>query len=273
MRGVFRSAITLGLVLLLPALSAAVPPVAPVPVAPKGVLEGTTHAFSWRAVPGATSYQLYIRDALVNPKLQEWYTADQLGCTSGEGVCTVIISTDLAVGRGFWRVRGSNLDGVGAFTTFTAFTLRHVPKSWDTALPASERFQLILADQAVLDRETGLVWQRSEITQSTVSWVNASYFCTTYATGTAQRRGWRLPTLDELQSLLDPGQPAPGPLLPPGHPFVNIFAGVTWTATPYGGGTTYYWYVDLSNGNVGPITPGSLAHYWCVRGQAGDARD
>src|SRR5688572_999452 len=88
-----RFAITLAILVLLPAVSLAAPPVAPVLVAPKGVLEGTTHAFSWRAVAGATSYQLYIRDALVNPKLLETYTAEQVGCPTGEGVCTVIVST------------------------------------------------------------------------------------------------------------------------------------------------------------------------------------
>src|SRR3972149_10444596 len=56
-------------------------------------------------------------------------------------------------------------------------------------------------DDTVLDKETGLVWERNpySIPQS---WYAAHYICIaeTYYSG---RGGWRLPTIQELASLVD----------------------------------------------------------------------
>ncbi|HKA41023.1 MAG TPA: DUF1566 domain-containing protein [Burkholderiales bacterium] len=54
--------------------------------------------------------------------------------------------------------------------------------------------------EAVLDRETGLVWQRSPVGHG--RWNVASSQCLLAKTG--GRVGWRLPTVNELASLLDP---------------------------------------------------------------------
>src|SRR6266446_7070038 len=69
---------------------------------------------------------------------------------------------------------------------------------------------------AVLDRETGLVWEQSPST-STFTWEDAQIHCNQLTVG--NRIGWRLPTLQELASLVD-GDPAntSSPRLPPGHP-------------------------------------------------------
>jgi hypothetical protein len=78
--------------------------------------------------------------------------------------------------------------------------------------------------EAVLDRETGLVWQRSP-SAAEFFFVDASNFCLTATTG--KRLGWRLPTLSELSRLFDPTVTNGPPPLPPGHPFTNVppFAG------------------------------------------------
>ncbi len=36
-----------------------------------------------------------------------------------------------------------------------------LPRAWSQILPPSERFVLVMNDQAVLDKETGLVWSRN----------------------------------------------------------------------------------------------------------------
>jgi hypothetical protein len=101
--------------------------------------------------------------------------------------------------------------------------------SWDQVIPnASQRFVVLAAfnDEAVLDRETGLVWERTPA-DVTRDWAGAISHCywrtvqTSARAGTGPvpgRNGWRLPTIEELSTLL---APTPGHCftLPPGHPF------------------------------------------------------
>jgi hypothetical protein len=99
--------------------------------------------------------------------------------------------------------------------------------SWDQKLQCDTqatcpRF-IVLSNwnnEAVLDRETGLVWERSPDT-NTQDWANALGHCNARIVG--KRMGWRLPTFHELVSLFDMSVPFPpaGPVLPPGHPFTK----------------------------------------------------
>jgi hypothetical protein len=92
---------------------------------------------------------------------------------------------------------------------------------WDQALPAAQRFVVLAAfnSDAVLDRETGLVWEKSPaVTPHT--WSNARFHCANRNVG--GRKGWRLSSFAELSSLVDPSVAPPGPTLPPGHPFMNV---------------------------------------------------
>ena len=86
---------------------------------------------------------------------------------------------------------------------------------WDQVLPAADRFNVLAAfnNKAVLDKETGLVWERSPLTGTTTQSV-ARGNCTNHTTG--GRKGWRLPSVHELASLVDPSMVAPGPMLPRG---------------------------------------------------------
>src|SRR5215468_2900663 len=109
--------------------------------------------------------------------------------------------------------------------------------SWDQTLPASTRFVVLsnFNSQAVLDRETGLVWERTPSIGSGVILSSASLTCHQRTTG--GRTGWRLPAWNELASLFDPSQTVL-PFLPPGHPF--FFPSVTsdvvlWTISEAAG--------------------------------------
>jgi len=72
-----------------------------------------------------------------------------------------------------------------------------------------------LRDDVILDKETGLVWER-EPDAATTFWFDAVVRCMMKAKG--GRTGWRLPTIEELLTLPDPASTAQL-WLPDGHPF------------------------------------------------------
>lgn len=129
---------------------------------------------------------------------------------------------------------------------------------------------IVLADwnnEAVLDRETGLVWQRSPGLGG--SWTVG--LCIDETTG--NRGGWRLPTVNELASLFDPS--ATGfPFLPAGHPFTNLPTSSVrfWTLNPgsFEGTHRVVGYQQTSSGQElflkGTGTDSTVNRDWCVRG-------
>ncbi len=143
-----------------------------------------------------------------------------------------------------------------------------IPPTWDQILPGSERFELVMGGVAVKDKETGLVWDQSPVI-TTRSWANASIHC--YGREVGGRKGWRLPTIEELASLVDSTQSSPA--LPSGHPFSNVQLASYWSATTRAGNTTitgHAWYVSFfNNGAVGTIPNFNDLYVWCVRGGQG----
>lgn len=150
---------------------------------------------------------------------------------------------------------------------------------WDTQI-TTNRFKVLSAfdGQAVLDRETGLVWERSALGRFR-DWYDAVYQCRIRRTG--GRMGWRLPTVEELTSLIDP-ESTGLTLLPAGHPF-EIFDGafgapVMWTGTTEASDPQRALVVDLT-GRVAflnvigrPVKTYTLdgtIDGWCVRGGSG----
>jgi Protein of unknown function (DUF1566) len=164
----------------------------------------------------------------------------------------------------------------GAFAATAVVGPYYATPSWDQTLPSSTRFIVLsnFNNEAVLDRETGLVWERSP--RFMHNWYLASSNCIGLTTG--GRLGWRLPTIQELGSLFDPTARS-GPPLPSGNPFLGIpaadytsfwsatqddFDGVfafvmTWFTSP----STHAFTVDVT-GTAFKSGPFSLG--WCVRG-------
>jgi len=122
---------------------------------------------------------------------------------------------------------------------------------------------------AVLDRETGLVWEKSPNSTITFDWFTAHRYCNDLILG--NRLGWRLPTIQELASLVD-GDLAntSSPRLPPGNPFSNVSPVVGyWSANTYSAFTGNAWFLIFGDGSVGTGTKAAVIHFWCVRGGHG----
>lgn len=152
----------------------------------------------------------------------------------------------------------------------TMKTLDQIPPAWSQKLPASERFVLVLDGAAVLDKETGLVWEKAPLTLRH-TWAEAISYCIERNVG--GRRGWHLPTIEQLASLMDPTQI--GPSLPIGHPFESILSAMTsppyWSSTTHPTYTNSAWNVFFV-GIVGWGQKDNDSYAWCVRGgQSHDA--
>ena len=138
--------------------------------------------------------------------------------------------------------------------------------SWDQKLPPTTRFILLSNwnNEAVLDRETGLVWERTPA-GSISDWFVANALCLFKTTG--GRMGWQLPTIQQLSSLIDPSVPAPGPRLPAGHPFLDADGPAYWSSTSQAPSGAAAWIMDFSSGFPSGINKGTnFRSAWCVRG-------
>ena len=137
---------------------------------------------------------------------------------------------------------------------------------WDQNLPAAQRFVILPAfnNEAVLDKNTGLVWERVPDAADSV-WTIQTFNCINKIVGGT--RGWRLPSVVELVSLTDPSlQGLQGPSVPtdifPNLPQLGFF----WSATTHAEDHTIAWNASLSSSFVGQLPKTTPGHAWCVRG-------
>lgn len=150
-------------------------------------------------------------------------------------------------------------------------TVGNIPPAWSQLLPVAERFVAALGGAAVLDKETGLVWElaprSAEPGTDGQNWFSAHRFCNDRSVG--GRKGWRLPALQELMSLVDPTQTEPA--LPVGHPFRNVQPLFYWSATTDVVRSNEAKGVIFSDGRpwVFEKSDSSLLFAWCVRGGHG----
>lgn len=135
--------------------------------------------------------------------------------------------------------------------------------SWDQTLPRSTRL-IVLSNfnsEAVLDRETGLVWTRTAAGASSDSGGAADLCARAFIGG---RGGWRLPAIQELTSLVGPLTSA---ALIENDTYTQQLGSVVWSGTISNSFSLRYvlrkepnfgyWQADL----FGP----ALRAVWCVR--------
>ncbi len=126
-------------------------------------------------------------------------------------------------------------------------------------------------DEAVLDHETCLVWQQSIPSTNPVDWTQAMTDCRGEEIG--GRLGWRLPSVEELATLVDTENSEPA--LPSGHLFDTngLNTGTYWTSTLWAAGTTFAWTVQFQNGNTWFSDRDDDRLTWCVRGGSGPSEN
>jgi Regulator of chromosome condensation (RCC1) repeat len=89
------------------------PALTPAPLSP---VTSNSPVYTWKAIPGASSYRLRINGVTTN------YTAAAVNCPDGVGLCT-FTSALLAPGAYGWQVQGFNEYGAGQWSALTQFVL------------------------------------------------------------------------------------------------------------------------------------------------------
>jgi hypothetical protein len=125
-------------------------------------------------------------------------------------------------------------------------------------------------DGTVTDTRTGLIWLQDANCNGAQTWANAGTWAGNLASGScgltdgSTAGQWRLPTVTELQDLIDYSQS--NPALPSGGaPFTNVQNFPYWTSTDYAPVPTAAWHVTLRNGYVATTDKSSTYGAWAVR--------
>ena len=133
-------------------------------------------------------------------------------------------------------------------------------QNWDTNLKGTARFTILpdFGGSAVRDNNTGLVWGQAPDTTLRL-WRDTTVYCVNKNVGNT--RGWRLPSVMELASLIDPSLPPP---FIPGTVFTGVQLNQYWSATTTGERSV--WKVNFDTGNVDISLMTEVYLSWCVRG-------
>ena len=124
-----------------------------------------------------------------------------------------------------------------------------------------------ISDDVVFDKETGLVWERSPAPDKKESWDAA--IVDSYSKAIGGHKGWRLPAIEELLSLVDPTQS--NPTLPVGHPFINVKTDYFYWSSTLGMSSppTYAWGYNFGNADTSNCLKSAKLYVWLVRGGYG----
>lgn len=118
----------------------------------------------------------------------------------------------------------------------------------------ADRYEVNLAADTVLDRRTGLTWQRS-VAQAQYNQADGKTLCTGLS------GGWRLPSFKELLTLVDPtrANPSIDPV------FANTPAAQFWTDTADAQAANRAWMISFADGRTVGVYRDGLRRVRCVR--------
>jgi hypothetical protein len=140
-----------------------------------------------------------------------------------------------------------------------ASNLDNHTQRWDTHNPSASRFATAFTG-AVLDKNTGLVWEQApDATKRT--WATVTGYCINRTVGGTV--GWRLPSVVELKSLQDPSLAAP---LVPASVFTGVQSADYWSASSAAGNPATAWVVSFLDGFAVTNGKTDTIRVWCVRG-------
>lgn len=97
-------------------------------------------------------------------------------------------------------------------------------------------------DGTVTDELTGLMWAKDANMDGVKTWNAAIDYAKNLSLGTScgePRTDWRLPNVNELQSLINHANY--NPVLPTVHPFSDVQSNYYWTSTTSGQFNSYAW--------------------------------
>lgn len=197
-------------------------------------------------------------------------------------VIDFVVSSDNSVaGANFAAYDGSNpliaLPATGQKTSYAAGDDASLNKgvAWSAATRFSDN-----GDGTVTDTLTGLIWLKDAGCLGTAFWANALTTVNALADGqcglsdNSVAGTWRLPNLNELESLIDVS--VANPAISAGSGFVNSLGtwGTYWTSTSYYGGNTgsdKAWTIRLSDGRYMNDTSANVKatssnQVWAVKG-------
>jgi Protein of unknown function (DUF1566)/Carboxypeptidase regulatory-like domain len=133
-------------------------------------------------------------------------------------------------------------------------------------------------DGTVTDSLTGLIWLKDAGCLGTALWADALTAVNALRSGQcglsdgSTAGQWRLPNLNELESLIEVS--AANPTLSAGNPFVNVSSSIYWTSTSYYGGvggSDKAWTIRLGDGRYmndasSNVKASSSNQVWAVKG-------
>jgi len=131
-------------------------------------------------------------------------------------------------------------------------------ESVDASAPAG---RFAKGQGTVLDTKTKLLWQQ-DTPQLTYSWSDAKSYCASVGTSLGGS-GWRLPTVRELQTLVDPSRMA--------DPRIDLTAFPStpsagfWTSSPVAGSPSSAWLVNFYDGFASVYDATTTVDVRCVR--------
>jgi len=184
-------------------------------VAPYDITDTMKPTYKWTQVLGATRYQLLVEDINGTALIEKWYTAEETGCSSEEGLCSV--KPDIDVPGGKWKVLACAGEECGFWSDEMqfSFTIGDQTRFTDNG------------DGTVSTNKSTLMWSKDANICGAMTWDEASSCCADL--NLAGHSDWRLPSISELNGLIDASQS--NPALSPGHPFTNVQTWFYWSST------------------------------------------